>query len=105
MASASYLRELTWSAGLESALEYVSPARRQNSTRTAAERGELLDTDKFSVGGAKPAAGMQQGASWPASAAYPKDWKNRLYSAIRQAGSTGELYTPAQDKAVSPTPG
>ena len=96
VASASYLRELTRSAGLESALEYV-PGPAAELYRTAAERGELLDTDKFSVAVLSRLRGCSR-EQLACVRGLSEGLENRLYSAIRQAGSTGELYTMLKTK-------
>lgn len=90
VASASYLRELAWGRGLDAALEFV-PAQAAALYRAAADRGELLDPDKFSVAvlSRLRGQGRQQLA---AVRGLSEGLENRLYAAVQKAATVQELY-------------
>ena len=96
VASASYLRELAWGQGLDTALEFV-PAQAAALYRASADRGELLDPDKFSV-----AVLSRLRSRTPEELSrlrgLSEGLENRLYGAIRQAGDVDELYTLLKTK-------
>ena len=90
VASASYLRELAWGQGLDTALEFV-PAQAAALYRASADRGELLDPDKFSVAvlSRLRGQGRQQLA---AVRGLSEGLENRLYAAVQKASTAQELY-------------
>ena len=90
VASASYLRELAWGRGLDATLEFV-PAQAAALYRASADRGELLDPDKFSVAvlSRLRGQGRQQLA---AVRGLSEGLENRLYAAVQKAATVQELY-------------